>query len=171
MSIPYRIGSGFDVHRFAQEPADEARIVLCGVSVPHTHRLLAHSDGDVAIHALCDALLGALALGDIGQHFPDTDASYSGIASTLLLSHVVSLVRDRGWNAGNVDLTIIAQAPRMAPHIADMRQVLATHLHTATDAVSVKATTTEKLGFPGRGEGIACQAQVLLFRTETGSSA
>lgn len=162
MKIPFRTGSGFDVHRFYDQPSDDAVVTLCGIDVPHDRALLAHSDGDVAIHALCDALLGALALGDIGQHFPDTDANYSGISSALLLRHVMGLVHKAGWLVGNADLTLLAEAPKMAPHVPAMREKLAHLLGVEEGAVSVKATTTEKLGFTGRGEGIACQAQVLL---------
>ena len=164
MNIPFRTGTGFDVHRFSEETAENAGIVICGITIPHERMLLAHSDGDVAIHALCDALLGALALGDIGQHFPDTEMQWSGVDSTLLLSHVMNLVHEAGWVTGNADLTLIAQAPKMAPHIPAMRAKLAPLLGVSLDAVSVKATTTEQLGFTGRKEGIACQAQVLLAR-------
>ncbi len=141
-----RIGHGFDVHAF-----DEGDfITLGGMKIPHSHGLKAHSDGDVALHALADALLGAAALGDIGQHFPDTDEQWKGADSRMLLRHVVSLVADRGYRVGNVDVTIIAQAPKMAPHIPDMRAVIAADLQVRIDDVNVKATTTEKLGYVGR---------------------
>ncbi len=153
-----RIGHGYDVHRFG--PGDT--LVLGGVHIPHDHALIAHSDGDVLIHAVCDALLGALGQGDIGQHFPDTDASNAGIDSRLLLRQVMQWVQQAGWVLGNLDVTIIAQAPRMAPHIAGMRENLAADLAAAVAQVNVKATTTETLGFTGRGEGIAVHAVVLL---------
>ncbi len=158
-----RIGHGFDVHAF-----DEGDfITLGGMKIPHSHGLKAHSDGDVALHALADALLGAAALGDIGQHFPDTDEQWKGADSRMLLRHVVSLVADRGYRVGNVDVTIIAQAPKMAPHIADMRAVIAADLQVRTDDVNVKATTTEKLGYVGRKEGIAVHAVALLLNSES----
>ena len=161
----YRIGNGFDVHRLVEGRP----LVICGVRIEHNLGLLGHSDADVAIHALCDALLGAAALGDIGKHFPDTDPRYKGIDSRLLLRHVVALLAARGWRPVNVDVTIMAQAPKMAPHIEAMRANLAADLSPAgapgafpLDCVSVKATTTEHLGFTGRGEGIAAQATALL---------
>jgi 2-C-methyl-D-erythritol 2,4-cyclodiphosphate synthase len=158
-----RIGHGFDVHAF-----DEGDfITLGGMKIPHSHGLKAHSDGDVALHALADALLGAAALGDIGQHFPDTDEQWKGADSRMLLRHVVSLVADRGYRVGNVDVTIIAQAPKMAPHIADMRAVIAADLQVRIDDVNVKATTTEKLGYVGRKEGIAVHAVALLLNSES----
>ncbi len=156
----YRIGSGFDVHRLI-EGRD---LWICGIRIPHTHGLLGHSDADVAIHALCDALLGTLALGDIGKHFPDTDPQYKGIDSKLLLRNVVGLIADKGWKPVNVDITIMAEAPKFRPYIDDMRICLADILHLDNDCVSVKATTTEKLGFTGRREGIAAQATVLVTR-------
>lgn len=153
-----RIGHGFDVHAF-----DEGdQIILGGVAIPHSHGLKAHSDGDVALHALTDALLGATALGDIGKHFPDTDEEWRGADSRALLRHVVSLVEGKGYRVGNVDVTIIAQAPKMAPHIDAMRSAIADDLQVALDAVNVKATTTEKLGYVGRKEGIAVHAVALL---------
>ena len=157
-----RIGHGFDVHSF--EEGD--MITLGGVKIPHTHGLKAHSDGDVALHALADALLGAAALGDIGKHFPDTDEQWQGADSRMLLRHVVSLVADKGYRAGNVDVTIIAQAPKMAPHIEDMRAAIAADLQVRIDDVNVKATTTEKLGYVGRKEGIAVHAVALLIPAE-----
>lgn len=157
-----RIGHGFDVHAF--EEGDF--ITMGGVRIPHTHGLKAHSDGDVALHALADALLGAAALGDIGQHFPDTDAAYAGADSRGLLRHVVGLIEDKGYRVGNVDITIIAQAPKMAPHIQAMRECIAADLKVRLDDVNVKATTTEKLGFTGRKEGIAVEAVALLLAAE-----
>ena len=154
-----RIGHGFDVHAF--DSGDF--VMLGGVQIPHTHGLKAHSDGDVALHALSDALLGAAALGDIGRHFPDTDASYAGADSRDLLRQVVSKIGSEGWKVGNVDITIIAQAPKMAPHIDSMRQAIATDLQIPVNAVNVKATTTEKLGYVGRKEGIAVHAVALLI--------
>ncbi|MCY0965575.1 2-C-methyl-D-erythritol 2,4-cyclodiphosphate synthase [Parathalassolituus penaei] len=153
-----RIGHGFDVHAFEEGDA----IMMGGVKIPHSHGLKAHSDGDVALHALADALLGAAALGDIGQHFPDTDAEWSGADSRMLLRHVVSLVQARGYEVGNVDVTIVAQAPKMAPHILAMREAIAADLNVGLDDVNVKATTTEKLGYVGRKEGIAVHAVALI---------
>jgi 2-C-methyl-D-erythritol 2,4-cyclodiphosphate synthase len=153
-----RIGHGYDVHAFTAGD----HIVLGGVRIPHTHAFDAHSDGDVLIHALCDALLGAAGLGDIGRHFPDTSAEFENIDSRILLRRVVTLLHERGFRIGNTDMTIIAQAPKLAPHIETMRNHLAADLEVAPDQVNVKATTTEKLGFAGRKEGIAAHAVVLL---------
>lgn len=153
-----RIGHGYDAHRFAPNRP----LVLGGVPVPHDQGLLAHSDGDVVIHALCDALLGAAGLGDIGRHFPDSSAEFAGIDSRILLRRVVALLVDRGLSFGNADITIVAQAPRLAPHIDAMRAVLAEDLRTETARMNVKATTTEGMGFAGRKEGIAVHAVVLL---------
>lgn len=137
---------------------------LCGVKVPHTKGLLGHSDADVAIHALCDAMLGALALGDIGKHFPDSDPAFKGIDSKILLSHVCRMISDHGYRVGNADITIMAQRPKLAPYIAQMRDTLAAILDTDAGHVSVKATTTEGLGFEGKELGISASAAVLLFR-------
>ena len=153
-----RIGQGFDAHRFK----DDAKLVLGGVFVPYEQGLEAHSDGDVLIHALCDALLGALAQGDIGQHFPDNSDDYKGIDSRILLRRVMALVNEKHYQIGNADMTIIAQAPKMASHLPAMRKNMAADMQTSIDNVSIKATTTEKMGFTGRGEGIAAQAVVLL---------
>ncbi len=153
-----RIGHGYDVHAFK----DGDHIMLGGVKIPHSKAFAAHSDGDVLIHALCDALLGAAALGDIGKHFPDTDMQYKGIDSRLLLRHVVALLHGKGWRVGNVDATIVAQRPKMAPHIEAMCLNLAADLRVERDRVNVKATTTEHLGFAGREEGIAVHAVALL---------
>ena len=153
-----RIGHGYDVHAFG----DGDHIMLCGVRIAHQNGLMAHSDGDVALHALTDALLGALALGDIGHHFPDDDPAFEGADSRQLLRQVVALVKARGFALGNADLTIIAQAPKLASHIAAMRQNLSEDLGGDIDQINVKATTTEKLGFVGREEGIAVHAVVLL---------
>jgi 2-C-methyl-D-erythritol 2,4-cyclodiphosphate synthase len=153
-----RIGSGFDVHRLVEG----RKLILGGVDIPFEKGLDGHSDADVAIHALMDAILGALALGDIGQHFPPSDETYRGADSMKLLSAVVSLMKEKGYRIGNVDLTVIAEKPKMAPHIPMMRQNIAAALETEIENVSVKATTTEKLGFTGRGEGIAAEAVVLL---------
>lgn len=155
-----RIGEGYDVHRLAEN----RRLVLGGVEIPYEKGLLGHSDADALLHALMDAMLGALALGDIGKHFPDTDERYRGIDSRELLRHTAALVREKGWELGNADMTIIAQAPKMAPHIQAMRANIATDLDTDIDNISVKATTEEKLGFTGAGEGIAARAVVLLKR-------
>lgn len=154
-----RIGHGYDVHRFCEGDF----ITLGGVRIPHQFGLLAHSDGDVLLHALCDALLGAAALGDIGRHFPDSDPAFKGADSRVLLRHVLGLVAAKGWKVGNVDATIVAQAPKMAPYIEDMRRLIAADLQVDLDQVNVKATTTEKLGFTGRSEGIAVHAVALLL--------
>ena len=156
-----RIGNGIDVHQFDTEAGNKA-IVLGGIAIPHKHALLAHSDGDVLTHALMDALLGALALGDIGQHFPDTDEKYRGVSSMSLLDEVMNKVHDAGWQLGNADITVVAQAPRLSPHIESIRNSLAAGMNVAVDLLSVKATTSEGLGFTGRGEGIAVFATVLL---------
>ena len=153
-----RIGHGFDVHRFGEGN----HIVLGGVSIPFTQGFVAHSDGDVAIHALCDALLGAAALDDIGQHFPDTSAEFEDINSRILLRKVIALLQEKGFSVGNVDITIVAQAPKMTQHIPAMRENLAADLGIDVDCCNVKATTTEQLGYTGRGEGIAAHAVVLL---------
>ncbi len=155
-----RVGHGYDVHAFTEGD----HIILGGVRIPHTHTFAAHSDGDVLIHALCDALLGAAALGDIGRHFPDTNAEFENIDSRILLRHVVDLLHREGYSLGNADMTIIAQAPKLAQHIEAMRSNLANDLQVELGQVNVKATTTEKLGFAGRQEGIAAHAVVLLNR-------
>lgn len=154
-----RIGQGYDAHKFK----DGGRLVLGGVEIPYEKGMEAHSDGDVVIHALCDALLGAIALGDIGKHFPDTDKTYKGIDSRVLLKEVMNKVRAAGMKLGNADITVIAQAPKLAPHINNMREIIAADMSTAINNVSVKATTTEKMGFTGRAEGIAVTAIVLLI--------
>ena len=156
-----RIGQGVDVHKFE----DGDKIILGGVAIPYHKKLLAHSDGDVLLHALADALLGAAALGDIGQHFPDTDPQYSNADSRALLRMVYAKVKAKGFFLGNADMTIVAQAPKMAPHIPQMRAYIAEDLQCDIDAINVKATTTEKLGFNGRGEGITALATVLLNAT------
>lgn len=155
-----RIGHGFDVHALVEN----RKLILGGVDIPHDLGLAGHSDADVLLHAICDALLGAAGLGDIGRHFPDTDAAFSGIDSRILLRRVAEQLKSRGWRVGNVDATIIAQAPKMAPHIARMTAHIADDLAVAIEHVNVKATTTEKLGFTGRGEGIAAEAVCLIAR-------
>lgn len=155
-----RIGHGYDVHRFCEGDF----ITLGGVRIAHRCGLLAHSDGDVLLHALSDALLGAAALGDIGRHFPDSDPQFKGADSRALLRHVLGLIHAKGYVVGNVDATIVAQAPKMAPHIDSMRGFIASDLQVALDQVNVKATTTEKLGFTGREEGIAVHAVALLLK-------
>lgn len=155
-----RIGNGYDVHALAPE----LPLWLGGVQVESPIGCIAHSDGDVAIHALCDALLGALALGDIGKHFPDTSSEFKGIDSKILLARVMELVRKDGWELGNADITIAMQRPKLAPYIIPMRECMAGVIGVNVDAVSVKATTTEKLGFVGRGEGCEVYAVVLLTR-------
>lgn len=153
-----RVGQGYDVHRFN----DGDHIILGGVTIPYERGLEAHSDGDVVLHALADAILGAAALGDIGKHFPDTDPNFKGADSRVLLRHVYNIVKDKGYKLVNADVTIIAQAPKMLPHVPAMRANIAADLETDIDFINVKATTTEKLGFEGRKEGIAVQAVVLI---------
>ena len=156
-----RIGSGFDVHAFGEGD----HLMLGGVRVPHDHGVLAHSDGDVVIHALCDALLGALALGDIGRHFPPTDPQWQGADSRQFLRHCAVLVHEHGYVLGNADITVICERPKIGPHADEMRSILASDMNTSLSMVSVKATTTESLGSLGRSEGIAAQAVVLLVAT------
>jgi 2-C-methyl-D-erythritol 2,4-cyclodiphosphate synthase len=158
MTASMRIGHGYDVHRFGEGEF----ITLGGVRIPHRFGLIAQSDGDVLLHALSDALLGAAALGDIGQHFPDTDPRFKGADSRVLLRHVLGLIQAKGWKVANVDATVVAQAPKMAPHVPAMRDLIAEDLQVAQEQVNVKATTTEKLGFTGREEGIAVHAVALL---------
>lgn len=153
-----RVGQGYDVHRFV----DQGDVILGGVKIDYEQGLEAHSDGDVVLHALCDALLGAAALGDIGKHFPDTDPEFKGADSRVLLRYVYNIVQEKGYSLGNADITIIAQAPKMAPHIVAMCENIAADLAVDVDCINVKATTTEKLGFEGRKEGIAVQAVVLI---------
>jgi 2-C-methyl-D-erythritol 2,4-cyclodiphosphate synthase len=155
-----RVGHGFDVHALAEG----RKCIIGGVDIPYARGLAGHSDADVLLHAICDALLGAAGLGDIGRHFPDTDQAYAGIDSRILLRRVAEQLRERGWQASNVDATIIAQAPKMAPHIARMTAHIADDLGVSLDRINVKATTTEKLGFTGRGEGIAAEAVCLIVR-------
>jgi 2-C-methyl-D-erythritol 2,4-cyclodiphosphate synthase len=154
-----RVGHGIDVHKFGDGDA----VTLGGVKIAHDQGLVAHSDGDVALHALADALLGALALGDIGKHFPDTDQTYAGADSRALLRHVLTLVLNQGYTVGNVDITVLAERPKLAPHIALMRERIADDLNILPSQVSVKATTTEQLGFVGRREGIEAHAVVMLW--------
>ncbi|NLX41392.1 MAG: 2-C-methyl-D-erythritol 2,4-cyclodiphosphate synthase [Bacteroidales bacterium] len=154
-----RIGNGFDIHKLLPG----LPLKLCGVNIPSERGCVAHSDGDVAIHALCDALLGALALGDIGKHFPDTSDEYKGIDSRILLKSVLEMITERGWRIGNIDITLMLQKPKVAPYILEMRKMLASVLDLDLERVSVKATTTEKLGSIGREEGIATFATILLF--------
>jgi 2-C-methyl-D-erythritol 2,4-cyclodiphosphate synthase len=161
MSQSFKIGQGFDVHAFG-EVGEGDHLVVGGVRIAHSAGLIAHSDGDVLLHAVCDALLGALALGDIGHHFPDTDPNWKNANSRDLLKAVMQLISARGYKLGNLDSTLIAQAPRFAMHIDQMRANIAEDMDASVDQVSVKATTTEKLGFTGRGEGIAAQATLLL---------
>lgn len=156
----FRVGSGFDVHRFAEQ----RRLVLCGIEVPYEKGLLGHSDADVALHALMDAMLGAAAMGDIGKHFPDTDERFKGADSAKLTEHVVWLLQEKGWRINNADITIIAQQPKLAKYIPAMRSKVASVLQIEEECVNVKATTTEKLGFTGRGEGMAAEAVVSLIK-------
>jgi len=160
LDLPFRIGHGFDVHRFKQGDS----IMLGGVKIPHTHAFEAHSDGDVLIHSICDALLGAVAAGDIGQHFPDTDEAYKNIDSCVLLAKVNTMVAETGYILGNLDVTVIAQAPRLAAFVQPIRKRLAVELNTDISQINVKATTTEKLGYIGREEGIAVHSVVLLAK-------
>lgn len=157
-----RIGHGYDVHRFIEHRP----LIIGGMRIPHSHGLEAHSDGDVLIHAICDALLGAAGLWDIGHHFPDTDATFKNIDSRVLLRRVISDLTDLGWKVGNIDATVIAQAPKLAPYIPAMRSVLAEDLAIADTAINIKATTTEKLGFAGRKEGIAAHAVTLILQAD-----
>ena len=159
-SLNIRIGQGFDVHAFGEGD----HVMLGGVRVPHDRGVLAHSDGDVVLHALCDAMLGALALGDIGRHFPPSDDRWKGADSRAFVRHCDALIGARGWRVGNVDVTVICERPKVGPRADAMRACVAQDLRLDLDAVSIKATTTEKLGFTGRGEGIAAQAVVLLVR-------
>lgn len=158
MSLAIRIGQGIDVHAF--EEGDY--VTLAGIRIPHTHGLKAHSDGDVVLHALCDAFFGALALGDIGQHFPDTDEQFKGADSKVLLKHVYQLILDRGYQLNNADITVACERPKLAKHNLDMRQSIADVLDVDINQISIKATTTEKLGFTGRQEGILSTATVLI---------
>lgn len=160
-ALNFRIGQGFDVHAFG----DGDHIMLGGVRVPHSQGVLAHSDGDVVLHALCDAMLGALALGDIGQHFPPSDDRWKDADSIMFVHHCERLARERGWRVGNADVTVICERPKVGPHAWAMREQIAGALGIGSDCVSVKATTSEKLGFTGRDEGIAAQAVVLMVRT------
>ncbi len=158
MVAQIRIGQGMDVHAF--EEGDF--VTLAGIKIPHTHGLKAHSDGDVVLHALCDALLGALALGDIGQHFPDTNAKFKGVDSRVLLKHVYQLILDRGYVLNNADITVACERPKLAKHNLEMRQSIADVLNAHVTQISIKATTTEQLGFTGRQEGILATATVLI---------
>lgn len=160
MIMDIRIGHGYDVHALAEG----LKLVLCGTEIEHTKGCVAHSDGDVAIHAICDALLGALALGDIGKLFPDTDERYKGIDSRKLLKHVVNLVADNGYSISNIDCTIAMQRPKLRPHIDTMRERLAEVIGIGVDRISVKATTTERLGFEGREEGVSATAVTILIK-------
>ena len=157
---PYRIGHGYDVHRFGEGDF----IILAGVKIPHNHGFIAHSDGDVLIHSLCDALLGSIAAGDIGQHFPDTDEQYKNIDSSILLEKTHQLLKQEDYFIANIDISIVAQTPKMSPYIQSMRRHLAAVLNIAQSQINIKATTTEKLGFTGRQEGIAVHSVVLIYR-------
>ena len=160
MITDIRTGHGYDVHRLVED----RKLILGGVEIPHSLGLLGHSDADVVTHAIMDALLGALALGDIGKHFPDTDPAYAGADSLKLATHVATLLSAQGWRIGNIDATILAQAPKLAPHISSMRENLAAALSVPVDRISVKATTEEKLGFTGAQQGIAAHAVCLLIK-------
>ena len=157
-----RIGQGYDVHKLV-EGRD---CIICGVNIPYEKGLLGHSDADVLIHAICDALLGAANMRDIGTHFPDTDAAFAGIDSKVLLQRTVDLIAQRGWRVGNVDCTVCAERPKLNPHIGNMQQTLAPLMNVEVDGVSIKATTTERLGFTGREEGISAYATALIFRED-----
>ncbi|MBQ0122790.1 MAG: 2-C-methyl-D-erythritol 2,4-cyclodiphosphate synthase [Bacteroidales bacterium] len=158
--MEYRIGNGFDVHRLSEG----LTLTLGGVRIPHRQGCVAHSDGDVLIHALCDALLGALSLGDIGLHFPDTSDEFKGIDSRILLRRTVAMIAERGWSVVNADCTLMLQKPKVAPYVQQMRETLSSDMQITQDRVSVKATTTEHLGFTGREEGVAASATVLLSK-------
>jgi 2-C-methyl-D-erythritol 2,4-cyclodiphosphate synthase len=157
---PFRTGNGYDVHSLAPR----LPLWICGIKIPHEKGCVAHSDGDTPIHALCDAILGALAMGDIGKHFPDTSDEFRGIDSKILLKKAIQLASEQGWTLGNCDITIALQRPKIGPFIPEMRATLAEVLQTNINNISIKATTTEKLGFVGREEGIECWASVLMFR-------
>lgn len=159
MSAPFKIGQGFDVHAFA----NDRKLILAGVTIPHQFGLDGHSDADVVYHSVCDAILGAFALGDIGKHFPDNSEEFRDIDSSFLLKRVLSLPELSNWHFGNLDITIIAQSPKLAPYIDQMRTNLSNLINSEIDSISVKATTTEKLGFTGRNEGIACLSSVLFY--------
>lgn len=159
-TLAFKIGNGYDVHALA----DGLRLVLGGVEIPHSKGCVAHSDGDVLIHALCDAILGALALGDIGKHFPDTSDDYKGIDSRILLRRTIELAKEKGYAVGNADITVAMQKPKLAGHIPTMRENLAADMEVTQDCVSIKATTTEHLGFEGREEGVSAYATVLLYQ-------
>ena len=161
MNTPFRIGYGYDVHRLVEG----RKFILGGLDIPHEKGLLGHSDADVLLHAITDALLGALALGDIGTHFPDTDPAYEGIDSRELLRNAYKLVTDRGYELGNLDATIVAERPKLKPHIPEMQKRISEDLGCEIDQVSIKATTSEKMGFAGRKEGVAAMATVLLVYT------
>ena len=158
-TVPLRIGIGYDVHAFGEGD----HVMLGGVRIPHARGLQAHSDGDVLLHAICDALLGALALGDIGKHFPPSDPQWQGVDSRMLLRAVQALLQERGWRVGNLDSVVVCERPKLAPHIEAMRAAIAEDLRVEHEAVAVKATTSERLGFTGREEGIAAQAVVTLI--------
>lgn len=160
-----RVGLGYDVHQLVENRA----LILGGVHIEHTHGLLGHSDADVLTHAIMDAILGALGMGDIGRHFPDTSDAYKGISSIVLLDHVVALMKDKAYELGNLDATVVAEAPKLAPYIQDMRTLLARHLNASVDCVNIKATTSEKIGFEGRKEGVSAQAIVLLIKSTGGN--
>ncbi|NCS90309.1 MAG: 2-C-methyl-D-erythritol 2,4-cyclodiphosphate synthase [Ignavibacteria bacterium CG2_30_36_16] len=162
MKTQFRIGHGFDVHAFAEN----RKLIIGGVQIPYAKGLLGHSDADVLLHAICDSLLGALALGDIGKHFPDTDQHYKNADSKDLLLHVYELVKEKGYMLGNIDAVIMAQKPKLMNYISLMQKKIATLLESEVDQISIKATTTEKLGFVGREEGIAAMATVLLIKSE-----
>lgn len=161
-SFPFRIGYGYDVHCLAKG----RKLILGGIEIPHTKGCLGHSDADVLIHAICDALLGACSLGDIGKHFPDTNVKYKGIKSGILLEEVTSLIRSKGFEIGNIDTTLAMQQPKIAPYIPKMIAYLSTTMGISCEQISVKATTTEKLGFEGREEGVSAHAVVLLYISE-----
>ena len=160
MNYDLRIGNGYDVHRLAPG----LKLTLGGLEIPHSKGCVAHSDGDVVIHALCDALLGALALGDIGHHFPDTSSEFAGIDSKILLRRTYAMVQERGYSLVNADITLLLQAPKIAPYVVQMRQTLASVLGVDAGQISLKATTTERLGFAGREEGVAAEAVVLVSK-------
>lgn len=161
--IPFRVGLGLDAHRFA-EPSEGRRLVLMGVEVPHDRGLAGHSDADVMLHALMDALLGAAGLGDIGQHFPDTDPTFKGADSLALLEHVVRVLAEKGWKVGNADVCLAGERPKLAPHRHLMRERVAPVLGIPVDDLNVKATTMERMGFTGRGEGLVAQAVAMIVR-------
>ena len=160
----FRVGQGIDIHAFEKDKSQATHVVLGGIKIPHTHGLVGHSDADAVTHAICDALLGALALGDIGQHFSDTDPQHANADSLVFLKHIAGLVKDKGWSISNIDTTVMTEKPMLSPHIMDMRKSLSQCLELNLDQVSIKATRAEKLGAIGRKEGLVAMANTLIYK-------